>query len=128
TPVPAIVVIVPPAETLRTRLSPESLITKLPSASTATPFGARSCAALADPPSPHAAVACAHATPVPATVVITPLFETLRTFWPSSSVIRKPPSGVATARSGPLSFASVAWPPSPQGRDGSWHAAPVPAT
>src|SRR5947208_7710504 len=78
-PVPATVVIVPP-ETILTRLSPESVITKAPFASGATPFGAFNRAEVAAPPSPHAAVGVAHATPVPATVEITPALETFRTF------------------------------------------------
>src|SRR4051812_38865805 len=51
-PVPAIVVITPPGLTFRIRLFPESANTIAPAASTTTPAGSDSCAALAAPPSP----------------------------------------------------------------------------
>ena len=76
------VVITPFAATMRMRLSPESLITKPPAGITSMPFGALSCAAVAAPPSPQAAVAELHVAPVPATRVMVPLAETMRTFWP----------------------------------------------
>src|SRR5260370_11849909 len=67
TPFPAIVVITLLAETIRTRLSFESLITKPPLGMTSTPLGAFKRAAVAGPPSPHALVVVVQAAPVPAT-------------------------------------------------------------
>src|SRR5207237_10324473 len=127
-PFPAIVVMVPSGATLRIRLSPESLIAKLPSCRTATPLGASSRASVAEPQSPHGDAGSGHAAPVPATVEMMPLADTFLTLFPWSSVMRNPPSGVATARSGALSFAEVAGPPSPHGFVGAAHGTPVPAT
>src|SRR5262249_34386761 len=128
TPFPAIVVITPLAETIRTRLSFESLITKPPPGMTSIPFGAFKRAALAGPPSPHGLVGVAQETPVPATRVIIPLADTRRTLLPRSSVIRNAPPDPGTTRSGAFSFAAVAGPPSPQASAGFAHIVPEPAT
>ena len=72
-PVPAIVVIVPAAETLRIRLFSASLMTKPPSGVGSTSVGEFSEAAVAGPPSPENAD-----LPLPATVVIVPFAATLR--------------------------------------------------
>ena len=128
TPLPASVVIVPAAETMRTRLSFESLMTKPPVGIGATLLGPFSLAAVAGPPSPQALVGVGQGTPVPATRVMTPVADTFRTLWPWSSVMRNPPPGSGTARSGPFSCAAVAAPPSPQAAAVLAQGAPVPAT
>ena len=85
---------------------------------TATPVGAASRAEVAGPPSPWLP-----SSPVPATVVMTPAGETLRTRLLPRSAIRKPPSAVGSTSSGQFSRALVAGPPSPE-----YPAVPVPAT
>jgi hypothetical protein len=127
-PLPAIVVITPPADTIRIRLSLESLITKPPPGMTSTPFGAFSRAAVAAPPSPQAPVGAGQTRPVPATRVITPFAATMRTLLPWSSMSRNPPPGSGTTRSGALSSAAAARPPSPHASAGFAHILPVPAT
>ena len=72
-PVPATVLIVPDASTLRIRLLSISAMKRLPALSTATPKGKSSCASVAGPPSPPNPL-----RPVPATVVIVPVASTLR--------------------------------------------------
>jgi hypothetical protein len=74
--VPATVVITPAGLTLRTRWLKASAMYRLPAASTAMPRGLLSWANVAWPVSPEKP-----ATPVPATVVITPAGLTLRTRW-----------------------------------------------
>src|SRR5437879_912561 len=66
-PPPAKVVIVPPLDTVRTRLFEESEMYRLPELSTANPEGLLSCALIAWPPSPEY-----ENEPLPAIVVITP--------------------------------------------------------
>src|ERR1700683_4656596 len=80
-PVPALVVIVPPGVSLRTRLSLASAMYTLPAPSTATPTGSLRFALVPAPPSPQAAVAGLQAVPVPAIVVIVPPGVSLRTRW-----------------------------------------------
>ena len=63
------------------------------------------------------------AVPVPATRVITPAADTLRTSLLPVSAIRNPPSAVTATPRGPWSWASVAGPSSPL-----FPAVPVPAT
>ena len=73
-PLPATVVIVPPTVNSRTRLSPESATQTFPRLSTNTLKADEMGAEVAGPPSPQAElpVGFGHATPVPATVEITP--------------------------------------------------------
>src|SRR5262245_11322821 len=108
-PLPATVVIVPVGETRRTRLLLESAIRKPPSAVTDTAFGDHSRAAVAGPPSPEKP-----SVPLPATVVIVPVDETLRIRLLIASAIRNPPSRVAATATGRSSLALVAGPPSPE--------------
>src|SRR5262245_18527281 len=96
------------ASTKRIRSLPFSAMRKPPSAVAATPTGSPSPAAVALPPSPEKP-----RVPLPATVVILPPDVTRRTRWSSTSVTRKPPSGVAATAIGVSSSAAVAGPPSP---------------
>jgi hypothetical protein len=73
-PLPATVVMIPLEETFRIRWLPTSAIRKPPSGVGATANGMFSSADVAGPPSPLKPW-----TPVPATVVIVPLGQTLRT-------------------------------------------------
>ena len=73
-PLPATVVIVPPADTLRMRWLPTSTIRKPPSGVGAIPKGIERFAEVAGPPSP-----LKPCVPLPAIVVITPDGETFRT-------------------------------------------------
>src|SRR5208282_462593 len=82
-PVPATVWIVRLATpTSRIRLLPESAMKMFPDPSTKTPSGKFSCALVAGPPSPQDVVEDGHATPVPATVLM--------------SLAAKPTGGVQT--------------------------------
>ena len=82
-PPPASVTMMPVVVTWRMVLLPSSAIRKLPSARTATALGELSCAASAGPLSPTMPGA-----PFPATVVMTPAEETLRTRLLARSAIR----------------------------------------
>jgi len=79
-PLPATVVMVPPGVTLRIRMFPRSAMNRFPAASTATATGANNSADVAGPPSPEKPPmpSCAP-KPLPATVVMMPLVDTLRT-------------------------------------------------
>ena len=72
-PLPASVVMMPPADTFRIRLLKVSAMKRFPAASTATPLGSFNDAEVAGPPSPEKP-----STPLPATVVMMPLTETFR--------------------------------------------------
>ena len=85
-PVPATVVIVPPALTLRMRWLLVSAMKRLPEPSTATPWGPLSCAADAGPLSPPKPWPL-----VPATVVIVPSASTLRMRWLLVSAMKRLP-------------------------------------
>ncbi len=74
TPVPAMVVIIPLAATLRILLLLTSAISIIPEASIFIPIGPLNCADVAAPPSPPDP-----ATPVPAKVVIMPFLSTFLT-------------------------------------------------
>lgn len=65
-PSPAIRVIVPAGDTIRTSLSPQSAMYTSPAESTATPLGALSSALVAGPLSPQPPGALLHAVPLPA--------------------------------------------------------------
>ena len=71
---PAMVLIVPPGVTFRMRLLARSEMYRFPEASTARPFGVFNDADVAGPPSPEKPW-----VPLPATVEIIPLGDTLRT-------------------------------------------------
>src|ERR1035441_2918214 len=73
-PLPATVVIMPFALTLRMRLLSESAMNRFPLESTATPFGEYNAALVAAPPSPEKPMLA-----LPATVTIVPFAFILRT-------------------------------------------------
>lgn len=79
-PFPAIRVIVPDGETIRTSL-PWSAIDTSPAESTATPVGCSSSALVAEPPSPQPPGGLLHTVPLPAIRLIVPEGETIRTSW-----------------------------------------------
>src|SRR5437660_1458336 len=78
-PPPATVVMIPLAATLRIRLDAASVMYKLPARSTATAAGGDNVALAAGPPSPSGKQPIFPGQPMPATVVMVPLGETLRT-------------------------------------------------
>jgi hypothetical protein len=118
-PPPATVLIVPvTASTRRIRWLSVSAMSTSPSARTATPAGLRRWAAVAAPPSPEKLE-----VPVPATVEMMPVADTLRMRSLPVSAMRNPPSAVGVTARGSLSAALVAAAPSP-----AYELAPDPAT
>ena len=107
-PVPAKVEIAPPGVTFRIRLLPESAMYRFPAASTAIPSGNRSWAAVAGPPSPENPL-----VPLPATVVMVPPVEIIRTRWLNRSTTYTCPPGPTATSAGSCITALVAAPPSP---------------
>jgi len=110
-PVPATVVIVPAALTRRTTRLFVSAMRKPPSPVDATAVGPLIVAEVAGPLSP-----VYPAVPFPATVVITPAGETLRTRLLFPSAMSTLPSGIAATSVGPLTRATMAWKLSPGGK------------
>src|ERR1022692_977423 len=107
-PVPATVVIIPPADTFRIRWLPASAMNRLPAASTNTPAGLDIWAAMARPPSP-----LNPAVPVPATVVIIPPADTFRIRELLVSDEHRLPNASTATPFGKPRLAAVAGPPSP---------------
>ena len=118
-PVPATVVIVPSASTLRTRWLLASAMYRLPLLSNTMSWGLSICAIVAGPPSP-----LKPALPgVPATVVITPAVSILRMAVFHESAMYRLPEASSAKPWGALIWAMAAGPPSPL-----WPPVPVPAT
>ena len=109
-PSPATVLIVPvPPSTFRMRWLPVSAMKMFPAPSTVTPLGPLRSAAEAGPPSPAKPL-----TPVPTTVVITPLAEsTRRSRAFCQSTMKTLPALSSATPLGPLRAALSAGPPSP---------------
>jgi hypothetical protein len=99
----------PAAFTLRTRSLPPSLMYRFPAESVATQVGTLSPALGPGPPSPEK-----EREPLPATVVMMPLTDTLRTLELPPSAIYKLPALSNAMPKGVLSAALVAGPPSPE--------------
>src|SRR5215471_12288771 len=98
-PLPATVVIVPSGETLRTRTLAESAMNRFPAVSMATLVGKESAALMAGPLSPsgrHVDGPEHRGPPTPATVVMVPSLETLRTrLAPVSAMYKLPAESAA---------------------------------
>src|SRR5437764_731873 len=91
----------------------------------ATPKGVLSFALVAAPPSPQVG-AVVHGVPLPATRMIVPAGEILRTSWSPVSATYTFPAASTVTPAGKLSWALVAAPPSPQA-GAVVHGVPVPA-
>ena len=109
-----IVVMLPLASTSRMPRAP-SAMNSSPSGLTHTPCGPPSAAAVAGPPSPHAAFAPLQAWPEPATVLIVPEGSIRRTRCRVGSAMYSDPSRPTASPAGDPNSAWVAGPPSPQG-------------
>src|SRR5438309_2445303 len=105
---------IPLAETLRIRLDPASVMYKLPARSTATAAGGDNTALAAGPPSPSGKQKIWPAQLMPATVVMVPPGETLRTRELLVSAMNTLPAASTATPAGFASCALVAGPPSPE--------------
>ncbi len=109
-PLPAMVLITPPA-TRRRRLLNVSAISKFPAASTAAARGLFSNALVAGPLSP---AKTREPFAVPAMVVMTPAGLIRRMHWLKLSATTRLPAESRNTDAGKLNCAAVAWPPSPE--------------
>ena len=107
---PATVVMIPVVRsTLRTRWLLLSAMYRLPSGAISTPFGYRSRAEVANPPSPPKPL-----DPVPATVVTMPVAASMRRIrWLGGSAMYTLPGRSEAMPWGSLNREAVAGPPSP---------------